>query len=123
VEIPAATFDTPQFTSSTAQVEIYAAAFDTPQFTSSTAQVEIPAAAAPSSAESLQGRFDPFSNPNMQWPSFEISSADVPSVTSNLWHDGVWNGEKQVPVMDVKVGLHVPFATILRPKRLSSSKG
>ncbi|KAK2397265.1 hypothetical protein P8452_18299 [Trifolium repens] len=100
VEIPAAAFDTPQFASSTAQVEISAAAFDTPQFTSSTAQVEIPAAAAPSSAESLQGRFDPFSNSNMQWPSFEISSADVhSSVTSNIWHDSVWNGEKQVPVM------------------------
>ncbi|PNX95527.1 ARF GTPase activator, partial [Trifolium pratense] len=101
VEIPAAAFDTSQFTSSTAQVEISAAAFDTPQFTSSTAQVEFPAAAAaPSSAESLQGRFDPFSNANMQWPSFEISSAGVPSsVTSNVWHDGVWNGEKQVPVM------------------------
>jgi hypothetical protein len=111
VEIPAATFDTPQFASSTAQVEISAAAFDTPQFTSSTAQVEIPAAAAPSSAESLQGRFDPFSNPNMQWPSFEISSADVPSVTSNVWHDGVWNGEKQVPVMatDTQVSSEIWF--------------
>ncbi|GAU31740.1 hypothetical protein TSUD_146270 [Trifolium subterraneum] len=99
VEVPAAAFDTPQFTSSTAQVEIPAAAFDTPQFTSSTAQVEIPAA-GPSSAESLQGRFDPFSNANMQWPSFEISSAGVPSsVTSNVWHGGVWNGEKQVPAM------------------------
>jgi hypothetical protein len=113
VEIPAAAFDTPQFTSSTAQVEISAAAFDTPQFTSSTAQVEIPAAAAaPSSAESLKGGFDPFSNANMQWPSFEISSADVhSSVSSNVWHDGVWNGEKQIPVMatDTQVSSEIWF--------------
>lgn len=77
------------------------ATFDTPQFTASTAQVEIPVA-VPSSAEPSQDRFDPFStlNGNMQWPSFEIPSAGLPSsVTSNVWHDGVWNGEKQVPVM------------------------
>lgn len=77
------------------------ATFDTPQFISSTTQVEIPAP-VPSSAESLQDRFDPFStlNGNFQMPSFEMPSVGVPSsVTSNVWHDGVWNGEKQVPVM------------------------
>ncbi|XP_020205303.1 probable ADP-ribosylation factor GTPase-activating protein AGD14 isoform X1 [Cajanus cajan] len=77
------------------------ATFDMPQSTSS-AQVEIPAT-VPSSAKSLQEIFDPFStsNANMQWPSFEISSVSVPSsVTSNLWHDGVWNGEEQVSVVE-----------------------
>lgn len=78
------------------------AAFDIPQSTSSTAEMEIPAA-VPLSAESLQGRFDPFSNSNvnMQLASFEISSVSPPpsSVASNLWHDGVWNGEEQVYVM------------------------
>ncbi|KAG5040068.1 hypothetical protein JHK82_012207 [Glycine max] len=121
-----ATFDMPQRTSSTAQVEIPTTvpsnaksleekfdpfstsnanmqwpSFDMPQSTSSTAQVEIPAT-APSSAKSLHETFDPFSssNANRQWPSFEISSVSVPSsVTSNLWHDGVWNGEEQVSAM------------------------
>ncbi|CAK8578630.1 unnamed protein product [Lathyrus sativus] len=76
------------------------ATFDTPQFTPATAQVET-RAAVPLSAESLQDRFDPFStvNDNMHWPSFEISSVGVPSVTSDVWHDGVWNAEKQVPVV------------------------
>ncbi|RDY04178.1 putative ADP-ribosylation factor GTPase-activating protein AGD14, partial [Mucuna pruriens] len=77
------------------------ATFDMPQSTSSTAQVEIPAT-VPSSAKSLQERFDPFStsNANTQWPSFEVSSVSEPSsVTSNLWHDGVWNGEEKVSVM------------------------
>ncbi|TKY46354.1 ADP-ribosylation factor GTPase-activating protein AGD14 [Spatholobus suberectus] len=72
-----------------------------PQSTSSTAQVPIPATVL-SSAKSLQERFDPFStsNANTQLPSFEISSVSGPSsVTSNLWHDDVWNGEEQVSVM------------------------
>ncbi|KAL2335144.1 hypothetical protein Fmac_016357 [Flemingia macrophylla] len=72
------------------------ATFDMPQCTPSTSQVEIPAT-VPSSGKSLQERFDPFStssNANTQWPSFEISSVSIPSVTSNLWHDGVWNGEQ-----------------------------
>ncbi|KAI5443572.1 probable ADP-ribosylation factor GTPase-activating protein AGD14 [Lathyrus oleraceus] len=75
------------------------ATFDTPQFTSSNAQVETHAA-VPLSAESLQDRFDPFStvNGNMQWPSFEISNVGVSSVTSDVWQDGVWNAVKQVPV-------------------------
>ncbi|MED6196469.1 hypothetical protein PIB30_047805 [Stylosanthes scabra] len=35
----------------------------------------------------------------MQWPSFETSGVSVPSsVTSNVWHDGAWNGEEQVSV-------------------------
>ncbi|CAK8533044.1 unnamed protein product [Lathyrus sativus] len=76
------------------------ATFDTPQFTPATAQVET-RATVPLSAESLQDRFDPFStvNDNMHWPSFEISSVGVPSVTSDVWHGGVWNAEKQVPVV------------------------
>ena len=76
------------------------ATFDTPQFTSFTSQVEIPAA-VPSNVESLQDKYDPFStlNGNMQLPSFEIPSVGLPSVTSNIWHDGVWNDEKHVPVM------------------------
>ncbi|XP_027924282.1 probable ADP-ribosylation factor GTPase-activating protein AGD14 isoform X2 [Vigna unguiculata] len=51
------------------------ATFDMPQSTSSTAQVEIPAT-VPLSTESLQERFDPFStsNANTQWPSFDFSS-------------------------------------------------
>lgn len=76
------------------------ATFDTPQYTTSTAQAEIPAA-VPSTADTLQERFDPFLtlNADMQWPSFETSSVSVPSsVTSNVWHDGAWNGEEQVPV-------------------------
>ncbi|OIW12262.1 hypothetical protein TanjilG_06051 [Lupinus angustifolius] len=76
------------------------AAFDMPQSISSTAQVGIPVAAL-SSAGSLQERFDPFSNfnANMQLPSVEISSVSAPpsSVTSNLWHDGLWSGEGQAP--------------------------
>ncbi|XP_027349901.1 probable ADP-ribosylation factor GTPase-activating protein AGD14 isoform X2 [Abrus precatorius] len=77
------------------------ATFDMPQLTTSTAQVEIPTA-VPSSANPLQERFDPFSNlnANMQWPSSETSSISVlSSVTSNLWHDDMWNGEEQVSVM------------------------
>ncbi|XP_027357659.1 probable ADP-ribosylation factor GTPase-activating protein AGD14 isoform X2 [Abrus precatorius] len=73
------------------------ATFDMPQGTSSTAQVENPATVT-SSAEPSQERFDPFStsNPNMQWPSFEFSSVSVPSsVTSNLWHDGLGNRKEQ----------------------------
>jgi len=102
-----ATFDTPQFTSSTTQVEIPAAVPSSAEslqdrfYPFSTAQVEIPAP-VPSSAESLQDRFDPFStfNGNMKMPSFEVPSVGVPSsVTSNTWHDGVWNGEKQIPAM------------------------
>lgn len=102
-----ATFDTPQFTSSTTQVEIPAAVPSSAESSQdrfdpfSTAQVEIPAP-VPSSVESLQDRFEPFStlNGNFQMPSFEMPSVGVPStVTSNVWHDGVWNGEKQVPVM------------------------
>ncbi|KAK7266969.1 hypothetical protein RIF29_19631 [Crotalaria pallida] len=75
------------------------AAFDMPQSTSSTAQVGI-SAAVPSSSGFLQERFDPFPsfNANMQLSSFENSSVSAPpsSVTSNIWHDGVWNGEEQV---------------------------
>lgn len=77
------------------------ATFDVPQSTSSTAQVEIPAT-VPSSSKSLQEGFDPFptSNANTQWPSFEFSSVGIhSSLTSNLWHDGVWNGEEQVSAM------------------------
>lgn len=76
------------------------ATFDMPQGTPSTAQVEI-TDAVPSRAESSQDRSDTFStfDANMQWPSFEISSFSGPSSdTSNIWHDGVWNGEKQVSV-------------------------
>ncbi|TKY62820.1 ADP-ribosylation factor GTPase-activating protein AGD14 [Spatholobus suberectus] len=76
------------------------ATFDTPQHTTSTAQVEIPTA-VPSTADSLQERFDPFLNLNANklWPSSETSSISVlSSVTSNLWHDGMWNGEEQVSV-------------------------
>ncbi|KAJ1416735.1 ARFGAP/RecO-like zinc finger [Sesbania bispinosa] len=98
------------------------ATFDTPQCASSTAQLEIPAV-VPSSAEPLQDRFDPFStvNANMQWPSFEISSASVPSVTSNIWHDGVWNGGEQVSAMATNTepwnafedsGNHLPVDTV-----------
>ncbi|KAJ1393244.1 ARFGAP/RecO-like zinc finger [Sesbania bispinosa] len=98
------------------------ATFDTPQCASSTAQLEIPAV-VPSSAEPLQDRFDPFStvNANMQWPSFEISSAGVPSVTSNIWHDGVWNGGEQVSAMATNTepwnafedsGNHLPVDTV-----------
>ncbi|KAK7336336.1 hypothetical protein VNO77_16873 [Canavalia gladiata] len=78
------------------------ATFDTPQLTTSTAQVEIPTA-VPSTMDSLQERFDPFSNlsANMEWPSAETSSVSVlSSVTSNLWHNGLWNGEEQVSVME-----------------------
>ncbi|KAH1076715.1 hypothetical protein GLYMA_19G067400v4 [Glycine max] len=75
------------------------ATFDMPQSTSSAAQVEIPAT-VPSSAKSIEERFDPFSTSHanvQQWPSFEISSVNAPSsVISNLRHDGVWNGEEQV---------------------------
>src|ERR1044072_7774593 len=77
------------------------ATFDLPQCTSSTAQMEIPAAVPPS-AESLQDRIDPFSTlpANMQWPSFEFPSVSVPSsVTSNIWHDGIGHGERQISVM------------------------
>lgn len=77
------------------------ATFDMPQSTSSTAQVEIPAT-VPLSTESLQERFDPFStsNANTQWPSFDFSSVSMhSSLTSNLWHDGVWNSEEQVSAM------------------------
>ncbi|XP_057445708.1 probable ADP-ribosylation factor GTPase-activating protein AGD14 isoform X2 [Lotus japonicus] len=75
------------------------ATFDMPQCTSSTAQMEIPAAVPPSAP--LQDRFDPFStlHANMQWPSFEIPSVSAPSsVNSNIWHDGFGQGE-QVSVM------------------------
>ncbi|RYR53720.1 hypothetical protein Ahy_A06g028941 isoform A [Arachis hypogaea] len=76
------------------------ATFDMPQYTASTAKVETPAV-LPSAADTLQDRFDPFLNlnGNMQWPSFETSGVSVPSsVTSNVWHDGAWNGEEQVSV-------------------------
>ncbi|RYR04222.1 hypothetical protein Ahy_B06g083853 isoform C [Arachis hypogaea] len=76
------------------------ATFDMPQYTASTAKVETPAV-LPSTADTLQDRFDPFLNLNgdMQWPSFETSGVSVPSsVTSNVWHDGAWNGEEQVSV-------------------------
>lgn len=76
------------------------ATFDAPQYTASFAQVEIPAA-VPSTASSLQEKFDLFStfNTNMQWPSFDSSSVSVPSsVASNLWHDDVRNGEEHVSV-------------------------
>ncbi|KAK7364914.1 hypothetical protein VNO80_13660 [Phaseolus coccineus] len=77
------------------------ATYDVPQSTSSTTQVEIPAT-VPSSSKPLQEGFDPFptSNANPQWPSFEFSSVSIhSSLTSNLWHDGVWNGEEQVSAM------------------------
>ncbi|XP_014513810.1 probable ADP-ribosylation factor GTPase-activating protein AGD14 [Vigna radiata var. radiata] len=74
------------------------ATFDMPQSTSSTAQMEIPAT-VPLSAKSLRERFDPFStsNANTQWPSFEFSSGSIhSSLTSNLWDAGVWSSEEQV---------------------------
>lgn len=79
------------------------ATFDMPQGTPSTAQVEV-TDAVPSMAESLQDRFNTFStlDANMQWPSFETSSFSGPSDTSNILQDGDWNGEKQVSVTDTQ---------------------
>ncbi|KAE9612539.1 putative Arf GTPase activating protein [Lupinus albus] len=92
------------------------AAFDMPQSTLSTAQVGIPVA-VPSSVGPLQERFDPFSNfnSNMQLPSVEISSVSAPpsSVTSNLWHDGLWSVEEQAP----------NIATITEPWNAFESSG
>jgi len=85
------------------------ATFDVPQSTSSTAQVEIPAT-VPSTSKSLQEGFDPFStsNANTQWPSFEFSSVSInSSLTSNLWHDGVWNGEEQVSAMSANTQVSI----------------
>ncbi|XP_061372514.1 probable ADP-ribosylation factor GTPase-activating protein AGD14 isoform X2 [Gastrolobium bilobum] len=87
------------------------ATFDTPQHTTSTARVEIPATVS-STADSLQEIFDPFLilNANMQWPSFETSSVSVPSsVKSNIWHDGVQNGEEQVSVTATKSQTEQPW--------------
>ncbi|XP_016161930.1 probable ADP-ribosylation factor GTPase-activating protein AGD14 isoform X1 [Arachis ipaensis] len=88
------------------------ATFDMPQYTASTAKVETPAV-LPSTADTLQDRFDPFLNLNgdMQWPSFETSGVSVPSsVTSNVWHDGAWNGEEQVSVTATSTQSEQPWS-------------
>ncbi|XP_025605550.1 probable ADP-ribosylation factor GTPase-activating protein AGD14 isoform X1 [Arachis hypogaea] len=88
------------------------ATFDMPQYTASTAKVETPAV-LPSAADTLQDRFDPFLNlnGNMQWPSFETSGVSVPSsVTSNVWHDGAWNGEEQVSVTATSTQSEQPWS-------------
>ncbi|KAI4300993.1 hypothetical protein L6164_034313 [Bauhinia variegata] len=72
------------------------ATFDMPQSTVSTVQVE-DTTSMPPSDETFLRRFDPFSAFNgTQWPTFETPSVHgFSSSTSNPWHGGVWNGNEQ----------------------------
>ncbi|KAI4348520.1 hypothetical protein L6164_009234 [Bauhinia variegata] len=76
------------------------ATFDMPECTVSTVQVEN-TTGVPSTDETFLGRFNPFStfNGGTQWPSSETSSVHKSSsVSSNPWHDGVWNENEQVAI-------------------------